>query len=39
MFIVQFVEPISMQAISELNEVISREQVDKFIKDMDVVIM
>ena len=37
MFIEQFFEPNSMKAISELYEVISMEQVDKFNKDMDVV--
>ena len=39
MFIEQFFEPNSMTAISELYEVISMEQVDKFNKDMDVVNM
>ena len=39
MFIVQFFEPISKKAILELYEVISMGQVDKFNKDMDVVIM
>ena len=39
MFIEQYFEPNSMKAIWELYEVISMEQVDKFNKDMDVVIM
>ena len=39
MFVEQFFKPNSMKAISELYEVISMEQVDKFNKDMDVVIM
>ena len=39
MFIEQFFELNSMKAISELYKVIYMEQVDKFNKNMDVVIM